>query len=161
MALSYPDGWGIYAVHGVRLTNERGAQVTSGKFGVSDIRGEPNAEVRRVMVDLYEGADRGKYLRDAGAAVLHSDVDALGLPRRLLRIEMGDDEPYVAVEVTNSTPEPDGTRKLYTIRVHPELRPMPAPPSRSFGPAQEMTCHNAVASTFGKLGKEYWPEVET
>jgi hypothetical protein len=69
----------------------------------------------------------------------------------------------VLVEVTNSTPEPDGTRKLYYLRVHPELRPLPDPanPNAQLGAPQAMTCHNAVASTFGRRGEDYHPEIET
>ena len=30
-----------------------------------------------------------------------------------------------------------------------------------YGEPQKLTCHNAVASTFGLIGEEYAPEVET
>jgi len=161
-ALAWPDGYAVYAVHGIRLTPERGAAMASGALTASDIRDDPNAEVRRVLVGAYNKGDSGRYLRDIGATVIHSDVDQLGQPRRLLRIEQPDDEPYVAIEVTNSTPEPDGTRKLYTFRTHPELRPLPGMGARHLSPQpQEMTCHNAIASTYGYYGHEYMPRVET
>jgi hypothetical protein len=155
LALAYPDGWGIYAVHGVRVTEA----IAKGEFGIREIQEQANSEVRRVMIDVYERDDRGRYLRDAGAKVLHSDVDQYGHPRRLLRMEIPDDEPYVAVEVTDSTPQPNGVHKTYTLRVPPDLRPMLG--DGKFGTAQEMTCHNAVACTWGKYGHEYRPQVET
>lgn len=94
--------------------------------------------------------------------MIHADTDALGLPRRLLRIEQPGDEPFLAIEVTNSTPEPDGTRKLYTFRCHPELRPLPVRGIRSdYGAPQALTCQNAIASTYGFSGKDYHPIVET
>ena len=95
------------------------------------------------------------------------------------------------VRVLNSTPEPDGTLttaqarevfgnavidracsmaklngsagqarwKEYFLRVHPELRPMTA--DGKTGEPQALTAHNAVASTFGLRGDDYWPTIET
>jgi hypothetical protein len=125
------------------------------RFGVAEIMAQGNAEVRRVMIDLYNDGDRGKFLRDSKAVVVHADVDELGLPRRLLRIDLPGDEPIVQIELTNSTPEPDGTRKLYYLRVHPELRPLLSPTKREFGQPQEATCANAVASLAGMTGAQY------
>jgi hypothetical protein len=51
--------------------------------------------------------------------------------------------------------------KTYFLRVHPELRPLIDPEKRVYGEPQKMTCHNAVASTFGLRGEEYQPDVET
>lgn len=143
------DGTALYAIHGVRVpwwVVEHPDAIT-----VADIDAEPNAEVRRVMVDRY-GRDR--FMKDCGAEVLHTDDYGV-----LLRRNMGDDEPIVMVKVVNSTAEPDGTFKDYYLRVHPELRPML--PEGGFGEPQELTAHNAVASTFGKYGDEYAPEIET
>jgi hypothetical protein len=104
-------------------------------------------------------------MRDVGATVIHADVDPLGLSRRLMRIDQDGDEPFVAIEVTNSTPEPDGHRKIYTFRCDPELRPLQIGPHsglpRERRPPQEMTCQNAIASTYGYLGSDYRPVVET
>jgi hypothetical protein len=161
-ALAWADGYGVYAVHGIRLTPERGAAMASGAITAAQIRDEPNAEVRRVLVTAYNAGDTGRYLRDVGAAVIHEDKDALGWPRRLLRIEQEGDEPFIAIEVTNSTPEPDGTRKLYTFRCHPELRPLQVPGIRKqLGDPQAMTCQNAIASTYGMTGPEYQLSIET
>lgn len=161
-ALEFGDGYAVYAVHGVRLTLELGKAMTDRTLTAQQIRDERNAEVRRVLVRVYNTGDGGRYLRDVGATVVHEDVDALGLPRRLLRIDQDGDEPFIAIEVTNSTPEPDGTRKLYTFRCQPELRPLPVPGIRDeYGPAQAMTCANAIASTYGFTGDEFQLSVQT
>jgi hypothetical protein len=49
------------------------------------------------------------------------------------------------VEVLNSTPEPDGTRRTYFLRVPPEIE----------------TAREAVAWTFGMDGAGYAPAVES
>jgi hypothetical protein len=158
-ACRWRDGFELHYIKGVRVK----PTVTAGQFTYRDIDEEPNAEVRRVMVDRYDELHgRGAYLRDSGAEVLHEDKDMLGQPRRLLRKSMGDDEPIVVVEVKNSTPEPDGSIKTYYLRVHPELRPLPVPGVReTLGDPQPMTCANGVASTFGRYGEEYTPAVES
>jgi hypothetical protein len=61
--------------------------------------------------------------------------------------------------VINATREPDGSFKRYWLRVHPELRPLLA--DNQFGPAQAPTVRNAIASTFGLIGEQYVPAIET
>jgi hypothetical protein len=126
------DGWSIYAIHGVRVP----AKVIEAPetLTVAEIRGEQNAEVRRVMIDRFGAA---KYLRAIGAKVRHEDVDQFGFARRLLVADIGDVEPLCMVEVVNSTPEPIdytpdaeaagiwvGARwhKIYTLRVPPSMK---------------------------------------
>jgi len=139
-AIQYPDGWGVCAVHGVRVPKdviENPENLTPQR-----ITGEENVEVRRVMLERY-GA--GRYLRDIGAEVLDADVDQLGNPRRLLRAEFDDDEPLVMTEVTNSTPESDGSKKVYHERV----------------PENITTLEKAFAWQWGLQVGEYKPKVET
>ncbi len=152
------DGVELFHIHGIRVS----ARAVSGFMTAKEISEERNAEVRRVLISNYNKGDTGRYVRDLGATVLHQDVDALGLPRRLLRIEQEGDEPILAIEVTNSTPEHDGTRKIYTFRCHPELRPLAIPGVRSeLGEPQAPTCLNAIASTYGYTGEEYQLSTET
>lgn len=161
-ALEWADGYAVFVVHGVRLDTELGARMSSRALTAKEISEHANAEVRRVLVEVHNAGDTGRYLRELGAKVVDEDLDALGLPRRLLRIEQSGDEPIVAIEVTNSTSEPDGSRKKYTFRCHPELRPLPVPGIRTgFGPSQKPTCQNAIASTYGYLGDEFMLEVQT
>jgi hypothetical protein len=172
-AKRYRDGWSIYAIHGVRVP----AQVVMAPetLTVEQIKAEENAEVRRIMIDRFGAA---KYLRAIDAKVLHQDTDQYGFARRLLSADVGDVEPLVMVEVINSSPEPIGYQpdegaggvwrgnrwyKQYTLRCHPQLRPMyqEGDPRGTFGPPQALTCINAQASVSGELGSEYRPLVET
>lgn len=155
-AVGFQDGWGVYAIHGVRVPAyvvEHPETITTAL-----IDAEQNAEVRRVMIDRY-GADR--YVRDSGAHVVHSDLDQYDRPRRLLRKEVPDDEPIVMVEVTNATREPDGHLKKYMLRVDPN----------AYGGRAGRECHAAIASTWRRKGdtsqlmfakpEDYAPLVET
>jgi hypothetical protein len=73
---------------------------------------EPNAEVRRVMVERI-GLER--FFREAAPEILDSDNDAGGA-RRLLRINVVGDEAYVALEVHDTS-----TRRMYLLRVPPNM----------------------------------------
>jgi hypothetical protein len=133
MAVAYPDGWGIYSVHGV-IVNEK---IIKREYTVKDIDKENNSEVRRVMIELY---GQEKYMNDSGAKMIHKD--GMG---ELYRKELSDDEPIVMVKLWNSTPEPDGSIKIYWLRVPPGIK----------------TAREAVAWSFGKEEIEYQPLQET
>ncbi|HSD86095.1 MAG TPA: hypothetical protein VLB44_01225, partial [Kofleriaceae bacterium] len=165
-ALAWRDGYALYSVHGIRMSPETGAAMAAGKLTARQVLDERNAEVRRVLVAQYNASDSGRWVRDLGAAPIHSDVDSMGRPRALYRIEQQGDEPYVMIEVTNSTPELEGElagqAKQYRFRVHPELRPHSDRGARHREPkAQAMTCQNAIASGYGFYGHEYNPVLET
>ena len=110
------DGTALYAVHGTRVPAWIIEQ--PGRLTVASIDAETNAEVRRVMVERY---GYGRYLVDSGARVTHECVDEVGVPMRLLRRDQKGDEPIVCVELLNTTPDPDGTRRLYHVRVPPTV----------------------------------------
>ena len=57
----------------------------------------------------------------------------------LWRVEFDGDEPLVMVEVVNSTPEPDGPRRTYFLRVPPDTQ----------------TAREGVAWTFGLTEEDY------
>jgi hypothetical protein len=147
--VAYPDGWEIYAVHGVRVP--RDVVMRPESITVEEIDGERNAEVRRVMIDRY---GQSRYLLEGGAVEVHRDDYGT-----LYRKDVPGDEPLMMVRVRNSTPEHDGSRKDYFLRVDPRLRPLYD--DGTFGEPQEMSARNAVASTFGHRGQEYTPEAET
>jgi hypothetical protein len=134
-ALSYPDGWGMHAWRGMPIPPEVAARLPA--LTAQEIRAESNAEMRRVMVE-YFGYER--YLRETGATEVHSDEFGT-----LWRAEVPGDEPLVMVQVLNSTPEPDGTRRTYFLRVPPNIA----------------TAREAVAWTFGLIPEEYAPQLQT
>ena len=132
---AWRDGTALWAVHGVRVP----AWVVTNpeRITVQHVQQEKNAELRRVLLERY-GHER--FIKDSGAVPVHAD--AYGT---LYRTEFEGDEPLVVVRVKNSTPEPDGESKFYTIRVPPDTT----------------TAHGAVAWSFGLTPKTYHPVVET
>ena len=142
-ACAYPDGWAIYAFHGVRVPQfviERPREIS-----VATIEKEANAEIRRVMIERYkhgEGVHGGAaYIVDAGGKRLDHDERFGTLWHR----DVKDDEPIRMIEVINSTREPTGEFKRYWLRVPPTVN----------------TAHEAVAWSFGKTIKDYMPQIET
>jgi hypothetical protein len=134
-ALAFPDGFGLHAWRGMPVP----PGFLDGLTGLTpaDIRAEDNAELRRVMLEHY-GYDR--YLAESGATPVHRDETGV-----LWRIDLDGDEPVVTVEVVNSTPEPDGTHRVYWLRVPPRTR----------------TAREGVAWTFGLTAETYQPVRQT
>lgn len=130
-SVSWPgEDW--YFIHGTKITKK----ILDRDFTVQDAWGEHNVEVRRVMFDIY-GLE--ELMNDLGAKVRQRDkYGALWRFRDNHRT-------IQAVEVVNSSPEPDGTFKHYWLRV----------------PFDVKSAHEAVAWTFGKTKKEYRLEKET
>ena len=139
-AIAYPDGWGVYAWHGVRVPKE--VIENPETLTAAGILKVDNAEIRRVMIERM-GQDR--FLLDANPTVLNADKDQFGRERQLYRVDLDEDEPLVAVKVINSTPEPDGEHKSYLLRVPPEID----------------TCAKAIAWSFAVDEKLYAPVSET
>ena len=129
------DGSALYAVHGVRVPWT--VVEHRNKLTVKQIDKEQNAEVRRVMLELYGEAS---YLQASGALPIHSDKFGV-----LYRKEIPGDEPLVMVRVVNSTPEATGGPKVYYLRVPPTIE----------------TAHEAVAWTFNVEAKNYKPIMES
>ncbi|MFE7323388.1 DUF6745 domain-containing protein [Streptomyces sp. NPDC057565] len=134
-ALSYRDGFALYAWRGMPVPAEFLAELTT--LTPQRIREEENAELRRVMLEFY-GYDR--YLTESGAQPVHRDETGI-----LWRIALDGDEDVVMVEVVNSTPEPDGTHRTYWLRVPPSIR----------------TAKSGVAWTFGLDEDAYTPLRQT
>jgi len=142
-ACAYPDGFAIYAVYGVRVPQyviEQPAEIS-----VERIDAEPNAEIRRVMIERYHHGDeisgRAAFMRDAGGERLDHDERFGTLWRR----NIPGDEPIVMVEMVNLTCERDGSFKRYLLRVPPNIQ----------------TAHEAVAWTFDVPAKDYAPQIES
>lgn len=139
------DGVALYAWHGVYCP----AWVIESPESITaeDVLKEENAEVRRVMI---ERVGEEQFIAAGGGAHLHSD--AYGSLYRLA-------DETLAVRVINGTAEADGSRKVYWLYPHPELRPMTA--DGELGDKQPLTAHAAVASTYGLTAAQYQPALRT
>jgi len=136
LAVGYPDGWGVFAWHGVRVPEY--VILSPDKITVKDIQTETNAEIRRVKLERY-GWER--YLLDSHSNVIHQDEYGV-----LYRQGIGGDEPLVMVKVINATPElGSDSRREYFLRVPPTMQ----------------TAHQAVAWTFDQAPHEYQLTQET
>ncbi|WP_436532437.1 DUF6745 domain-containing protein [Actinoplanes sp. HUAS TT8] len=134
-ALEFADGYGLWAWRGMPIPVSLAAELPT--LTVERIRQEENAEIRRVMLEHF-GYER--YLGEAGARQIGTDEAG-----KLWRLELPGDEPLVMVEVVNSTPEPDGTSRVYWLRVPPATR----------------TAREGVAWTFGLTEEDYRPMIQT
>jgi hypothetical protein len=160
-AIAWPDGWGVYSIHGVQIPfAKRHIVEAPERITVAEIEAETNSEIRRVMIDRYGAA---RYVSDSGATVVHqlpADHPLPGLrTARVLRKEVPDDEPIVYVDLLNSTPEPDGTTKRYMLRVDPNAYQGEA--AKNAHAAAASTWRNADQSLTYKKWKDYAPVAES
>jgi len=99
-----------------------------------------NAEVRYVGMEIY-GYDRMEETEQFQVVDHDKESDA-----KLLKFTSDHlEEPLMLVRVINGTPEPDGTYKVYFLRVPPEMK----------------RAKEAVAWTFRYEEADYNPSVET
>ncbi|GEM_PF-3455684 len=154
-ALAWADGFALWVFHGVNVPEHVACDPS--RITIAGIDAEPNAEVRRVMIERF-GVER--LLREGEAELVHEDetgrlwrrwVGPRPRPPERPRPRYSPAPPpeperrVVMVEVVNSTPEPDGTFRTYFLRVPPTMR----------------TAREAVAWTFQMEEAEYRPDVET
>ena len=138
-AVRWRDGWSCWYHHGVRVTED----VIMDRFSAADVLAESNLEVRRCMMEIRGTA---RFLDELGSEVIHEDTDSVVEVRRLHRATLpGEREPLVAVEVLNSTPNREGGRRRYVLRVPPDVK----------------TCHEAVMRSFRLDPKMYRVRQET
>lgn len=134
-AIAFGDGYRLYSWHGATVPAdviENPSLLTADR-----IMRETNAEVRRVMIERY---GQSKFIIASGAKKVHEDDCGV-----LYRKEFINDEALVMVKVINTTPEPDGTKKEYFLRVPPTIT----------------TAREAVAWTFEMSSAEYVPDRQT
>lgn len=148
-AIGFPDGTRWHYWHGVAVPDwviEAPERIT-----IPLIEAEKNQEARRVLIERF---GHTRYIEESGAKLLYEDKCG-----KLYQKDIPGYEPLLMVRVVNSTPEADGTRHVFYLRVDPRCRPMLG--EGKFGGPQALTARNAVASTIGKRGEEYAPEIET
>lgn len=135
-SLLYPDGWGIWAIHGLRV--DRRIIEAPETLTAEEVRDEPNAEIRRHMLDRYAGlrgsAAAGRWLSDMGLKPISQvDITAKMQPSglsiwrmshgdepvmcKLYRAELPDDEPLVLLWVVCTS-----TAKEVFLRVPPHMK---------------------------------------
>lgn len=134
-AMVWRDGYEVYAWNGINV--DKDLIMNRRCITVESITDEPNAEIRRTMIEIYGEA---KYLMNAGANLIHTDEFG-----RLYELKRPNGDHIQMVRVTNSTPEPDGTFKDYYLSVPPFMT----------------RAKQAVAWTFNMQEDEYWPTVQT
>ncbi len=131
-AIRFRDGYSLFAWHGYRIPDW--VIEEKHKLNPKVIAGEKNAELRRVMFEIY-GADR--FIAETGAKLLTEDTN-LGNPRRLYEAEIGSDRVRV-LHVINHSLEPDGSRREFWLTM----------------PGEVTTPHEAVAFSFGFRPEHY------
>lgn len=134
-AVVYPDGWSVYAWHGVGVA--AAAILQPEMITIAQIKREANARVRRVLIERY---GFGRYIIDTGAIPIHADDTGT-----LYRCDVGGGEPLVVVSVLNGTRKPDASPQRSVLRVPPHVT----------------KAREAVAWTFDQLEEDYQPALET
>ena len=141
-ALIYPDGFELWAWHGVVVPKV--VVLEPERITGRTIASQANVEVRRVMMERV-GFER--LTKEGSTRLVHEDAAGRLWATNwgVERGRWGDAAAACFVEVENSTPEPDGSRKHYFIRVPPGMA----------------TAKQAVAWTFQLGPLAYVPEIQT
>ena len=117
-ALSYPDGWGIWAWHGVRVP----ADLITDGWSPDRIPREPNAEVRRAAI---EHMGWPQFVAAAGLRQVGDSVPDPGNPGQSIALydvpRQIYNEPIRVLIATNGTPERDGTRRTFGLTVPADM----------------------------------------
>jgi hypothetical protein len=142
LAVAYSDGWGAAAWHGIPL---------SVKYQSPDactVLVEPNAELRRLLMERYDAAHgNGRFIQDASAKVIDSAIQPMcnGGPdmiNELLSLDLPGDPDGRMVAAKVICPS---TGRVYILRVPPD----------------QTTVRGALAWTFGMKPEEYVFDQET
>lgn len=134
-AVTFADHFKLYFMHGILLPLD--LMEDRSRLTVERIESTDNAEVRRLLITLY-GPE--KFLKESNVNIIHQDEFGI-----LYHKHFHDGICEAMVYVKNSTPEPDGSRKEYYLRVPPDIH----------------TARGAVAWTFGLEADEYEPDFES
>jgi hypothetical protein len=146
-AVSFRDGWGLYYWHGFRIPpSHEWLFANRAKLSADAIDKEPNAELRRIMLEIY-GFER--YCAEREAKVIAAD-ELHGEARRLLEVTIKG-EPIRIVEVVNGSLEPDGSRRKFHLGAA----------RRQGGSALPKTPAEAIANSYGVAPKHYREAVRT
>lgn len=113
-AVKFRDGTGLYSWHGVRIPE----WIIKDKTLITAelIFKEENAEVRRVMAEIFGFRKFGQSLIDSGKAKLIDEKSIWNEPVRYYHYQDGDVK-LGFVHVINGTTEPDGTKHEFILTV--------------------------------------------
>lgn len=136
-AVAFPDGWAIYAWHGIHVPSW--CIEEKQKINKETILAEDNTEIRRAMCEIIGWA---KAMEMFGGKVIHKD-ECLGLPRELREIDLKGVKVRL-LRMTNGTIE-NGERRQFIEGI----------------PNNINTCHDAVAWQCGLPAKIYNEGVRT
>ena len=138
----------IYAVKGCMVTQD----IIDRNYTIDDIMKENNAEVRRVMIELFS---KERFVKEGDFTIVNKDEFGTLYKKDI----PNENEPLMIVAVVDSTPLPDGSYKDYFIRVDP----------KAYGGLKTATA--AIASTWRKRENvdelvfnkpnDYYPLIET
>jgi hypothetical protein len=130
-AITYPNGWGCYAWHGVRVPEK--VILAPERLSRDDFLNERNGELRRVIQERMGT----RFVPELGGVV----IDA-GPRGALYEVALPDDPEQVAryLQMQDAS-----TERQYFLRVPPSIQ----------------TAAEAVAWSFGLSGEEYHPAQET
>src|SRR5262249_8187912 len=115
-AVSYPDGWCAHVWKGVQVPAwviEHPAAITP--WRIADTF---DPQVRNCMIEIMTPE---RFVREGGASLVCQDETGI-LWRRLWGHRGVTIGSWTAVEVINGTPESDGSRKHYFLRVPSRMR---------------------------------------
>ena len=135
-ALLYPDGWGIYAINGLRLAEQVIKAPETLTF--EQVRDEPNAEIRRHMLDRFgglRGADAQAAWISAGGLkpISREDISSKMQPSGLSIWRLSHGDKPVTCDLYHAPIEDDedlailmvvctSTAKAVPLRVPPTIR---------------------------------------
>jgi len=141
MAVSFRDGWGLHAWHGLRVPARL---IEAQEFSAEAIEGENNAEFRRVLLEREYGGRSGFELYAEQRKVkLIAEDELHGFPRRLLEVEINGENIRI-IEVVNGSLEPDGARRKFHLSA-----------------LRGNTPHDVVAASYGIAPQHYREAVRT
>jgi hypothetical protein len=112
-AIEYPDGWGLYMIHGVRFQKEEFEKFTQGKMDAIDIMNEKNQDKKRVMIMEYGNE---KLIKELKAVLVAEELDDQNNSMKLWKIDREDDTPMIFYEAI----DPSKNEKIY-LRMPPEF----------------------------------------
>jgi hypothetical protein len=109
------DGMSLYSYHGVRVPEW--VIMQKELITPEEILKEENAEVRRVMAEIYGFRRFGESLIKSGKAKLISEQSVWGEPVKYYHYKDGEEITLGFIHVINGTIEPDGTQHEFILTV--------------------------------------------